>query len=145
MKAHAVLSEPPHLGFQIAPMVDVVFVIMLFFMVMAGAIKSEHLLSTTIPGGGAQPGGCPDETILLVADDGYVFLNEEEIGQPGDRSLHTLTARMSQLRRDNDDRGAILLVTLQTEEQARYQRIVDVMSALAKAKVTNVTFTVGSE
>jgi biopolymer transport protein ExbD len=25
-----------HLGFQIAPMIDVVFVIMLFFMVMAG-------------------------------------------------------------------------------------------------------------
>ena len=29
------------LGFQIAPMIDVVFVIMLFFMVMAGAVKVE--------------------------------------------------------------------------------------------------------
>jgi len=29
-------------GFQIAPMIDVVFVIMLFFMVMAGAVKVEH-------------------------------------------------------------------------------------------------------
>ena len=30
------------IGFQIAPMVDVVFVIMLFFMVMAGAVKVEN-------------------------------------------------------------------------------------------------------
>jgi len=30
-------DAPP--GFQIAPMIDVVFVIMLFFMVMAGAVK----------------------------------------------------------------------------------------------------------
>ena len=30
------------MGFQIAPMIDVVFVIMLFFMVMAGAVKVER-------------------------------------------------------------------------------------------------------
>ena len=32
----------PDVGFQIAPMIDVVFVIMLFFIVMAGAVKVEH-------------------------------------------------------------------------------------------------------
>ena len=41
-------SMPPQhegdVGFQIAPMIDVVFVIMLFFMVMAGAIKrARHI------------------------------------------------------------------------------------------------------
>ena len=35
---------------QIAPMIDVVFVIMLFFMVMAGAVKRENELNTTLPG-----------------------------------------------------------------------------------------------
>ena len=37
-------------GFQIAPMIDVVFVIMLFFMVMAGAVKIENELNTQLPG-----------------------------------------------------------------------------------------------
>ena len=37
-------------GFQIAPMIDVVFVIMLFFMVMAGAVKVENELNTQLPG-----------------------------------------------------------------------------------------------
>ena len=35
-----------HLGFQIAPMVDVVFVIMLFFMVLAGSVKVENSHNT---------------------------------------------------------------------------------------------------
>jgi biopolymer transport protein ExbD len=37
-------------GFQIAPMIDVVFVIMLFFMVMAGAVKIENELNSQLPG-----------------------------------------------------------------------------------------------
>ena len=43
-------TENINLGFQIAPMIDVVFVIMLFFMVMAGAVKVEHELKTALPG-----------------------------------------------------------------------------------------------
>ncbi|MBA3272733.1 MAG: biopolymer transporter ExbD, partial [Chthoniobacterales bacterium] len=39
-----------NLGFQIAPMIDVVFVIMLFFMVMAGSVKEEKELNTQLPG-----------------------------------------------------------------------------------------------
>ena len=43
-------TDNPNMGFQIAPMIDVVFVIMLFFMVMAGAVKVEHELKTALPG-----------------------------------------------------------------------------------------------
>ena len=48
-----------NLGFQIAPMIDVVFVIMLFFMVMAGAVKVERELNTKLPGhrGDQRPDG----------------------------------------------------------------------------------------
>ena len=43
-------SNDGNFGFQIAPMIDVVFVIMLFFMVMAGAVKVENELNTQLPG-----------------------------------------------------------------------------------------------
>ena len=39
-----------NLGFQIAPMIDVVFVILLFFMVMAGAVQVENAHNTKLPG-----------------------------------------------------------------------------------------------
>ena len=38
-----------------------------------------------------------------------------------------------------------MLVTLQTEEQAKYERVIDVLNALGKAQLSNVTFTVGNE
>ena len=42
-------------GFQIAPMVDVVFVLMLFFMASAGAQIKEKELAVALPGpSGAQ-------------------------------------------------------------------------------------------
>ncbi len=43
-------SSEVHLGFQIAPMVDVVFVIMLFFMVLAGSVQVENAHNTKLPG-----------------------------------------------------------------------------------------------
>ena len=38
-------------GFQIAPMLDVLFVLLLFFMMSAGAQKHETNLTTQLPGG----------------------------------------------------------------------------------------------
>jgi biopolymer transport protein ExbD len=36
-------------------------------------------------------------------------------------------------------------VTIQAEEQAKYERVIDVLNALARAQISNVTFTVGGE
>jgi len=40
----------PDVGFQIAPMIDVVFVILVFFMSLAAQIKIEQILQTKLPG-----------------------------------------------------------------------------------------------
>ena len=64
---------------------------------------------------------------------------------PTDKKLPTLTVTLANLKRDADSRGGKVLVTLQTEEQAKYERVIDVLNALAKARIENVTFTVGGE
>jgi biopolymer transport protein ExbD len=141
-------TENINLGFQIAPMIDVVFVIMLFFMVMAGAVKVEHELKSALPGSTPPEASKVvdlDEITITIAEDGTVTMNEEEFDSPKDKKLPRLTTDLDRLRRDADARGSKVIVTLQTEEQARYDRIIDVMNALAKAKISNVTFTVGSE
>ncbi len=147
-------SEPLAVGFQIAPMIDVVFVIMLFFMVMAGAVKVEMVLNTTLPGVSTTKADdvvLPDEIIVMISEDGVVTMNEEEFDSdlattnPNYKKLPSLLANLLRLKKDADDRGSKVLVTLQTEEQAKYERIIDVMNTLAKAQISNVTFTVGSE
>ena len=141
-------TEAINMGFQIAPMIDVVFVIMLFFMVMAGSVKVEHELKTSLPGvstNAAADADLPDEILINIDEDGAVMMNDEEFDTPKDKKLPSLTLALARLKQDADTRGSKVLVTLQTEEQAKYERIIDVMNALTLAKIKNVTFTVGSE
>ncbi|HSI63273.1 MAG TPA: biopolymer transporter ExbD [Candidatus Saccharimonadia bacterium] len=144
--------ESPNAGFQIAPMIDVVFVIMLFFMVMANSVKVEHELKTALPGIATTTNEemvLPDDITINIGEDDVVSMNEEafDVGLPPEQAkrLPGLTDSLTRLKKDADARGSKVLVTLVTEEQARYGRIIEVMNALYKAQISNVTFTVGSE
>lgn len=134
-----------HLGFQLAPMIDVVFVLMLFFMLMAGAVKMEREIRTAMPGSIIDDSFGSEELTIAITEDGTVTMNDEEFDSPTDKKLPRLTTDLSKLKKDSDLRGSKVLVTLQTETQVRYERIMDVLNALAKAKITNVTFTLGEE
>ncbi len=142
-------SDQVNMGFQIAPMIDVVFVIMLFFMVMAGAVKVERELKTQLPGIGTpalnNDDTPPDEIIVTVAESGVVTLNEEEFDSPENKTLPNFTGTLMKLKQEADSRNAKVMVTIQAEEQARYERVIDVLNAMAKARIGNVTFTVGGE
>ena len=148
-KHRQIETEASTIGFQIAPMIDVVFVIMLFFMVMAGAVKVERELKTQLPGiAPSTPTDeqvMPDEIIVGVEESGAVTLNEEELDKSDDKALPNFTSSLARLKQEADNRGAKVLVTIQAEEQAKYERVIDVLNSLAKAKVANVTFTVGSD
>ena len=131
-------------GFQIAPMIDVVFVIMLFFMVMAGAVKVEHELKTTLPGNAetAQETELPDEVTIGISESGEVTLNEDPLGAPQDRALEGLYTQMVQMRKAAEQAKTKMLITVQAEEAARYERVMNVLDVLARAEITNVTFAV---
>ncbi len=53
-------------GLQIAPMLDILFVLLLFFMVAAGSIKHETSIATQLPGG--QPGKSVQVQISIDSD-----------------------------------------------------------------------------
>lgn len=148
-KHREIHSDQVNMGFQIAPMIDVVFVIMLFFMVMAGAVKVERELKTQLPGLGTpalnDDSVPPDEIMVTVEETGVVTLNEEEFDSPTDKILPNFTNTLMRLKQEADHRNAKVMVTIQAEEQARYERVIDVLNSMAKAKIANVTFTVGGE
>ena len=130
-------------------MIDVVFVIMLFFMVMAGAVKVERELKTSLPGLAPanldKPQEMPDEIVVSVEETGVVTLNEEEFDTPENKELPNFTDTLKLLKQEADNRGAKVIVTIEAEEQAKYDRVIDVLNSMAKAKISNVTFTVGSD
>ncbi len=143
------LPPPPseNVGFQIAPMIDVVFVIMLFFMVMAGEVKVEKELNSQLPGSAETSGSTDfvDEQIITISDTGEVSLNDEPMGEPADKNLQALKGTLLRLKQNADAAKTPAIVTIISDEQAKYSRTVDVLDALAVAKIESVSFTVSEE
>ena len=135
------------LGFQIAPMIDVVFVIMLFFMVMAGSVKVEKELNSQLPGKAETSGATEfvDEQVITISEEGEVSLNDEPLGPPGDRTMERLRDTLGRLKQASDQAKSPTLVTVVSEANARYSRTIDVLDALSVSGITNVTFTVNDE
>lgn len=135
------------MGFQIAPMVDVVFVIMLFFMVMAGAVKVENELSTKLPGSAESSSATEfnDETIISISDEGEVSLNDEPLDSVQSAELPQLRATLMRIKQNADNAKQPAIVTIVSDAHAKYSRTIDVLNALAFAKITNVTFNVNEE
>lgn len=136
-----------NLGFQIAPMIDVVFVIMLFFMVMAGAVKVEKELNQKLPGTveTSKSVEFTDEILINISENGEVLLNEEPMDPVGQRQMKRLTASLMRLKQAGDSAKTPVLVTIISEPDAKYSRVVDTLDALALAEITNVTFTLNAE
>ncbi len=136
-----------NVGFQIAPMIDVVFVIMLFFMVMAGAVKVERELNTRLPGSAETSGPTDfvDEIVITISEAGEVSLNDEPMDTPASREMPQLRGTLMRLKQASDSAKSPTLVTVVSEPEARYSRTVDVLDALAIAQIENVTFTVTEE
>jgi biopolymer transport protein ExbD len=140
-------SSEGNVGFQIAPMIDVVFVIMLFFMVMAGAVKVENELNTQLPGTAQTAGSTDfvDEQIITISDTGEVSLNDEPFDSAQSKELPQLKGTLLRLKQNADAAKTPAIVTIISDEQSKYSRTIDVLDALAVAKIDNVTFTVSGE
>ncbi len=139
-------SAEVNLGFQIAPMIDVVFVILLFFIVQASDIQVETAHVTKLPGKRLtdKPIDTPDEISVRIEDDGQVYLNDDLLDTPEAKDLPELASSLDQLRESSDASKAQVLVTIYANEFARYERVVDVLDALSRARISNVSFQAGS-
>ena len=135
-----------NLGFQIAPMIDVVFVILLFFIVQASDIQVENAHVTKLPGTveSTTETVLPDEIAVRVEDDGQVYLNDDPLDGPEVKNLPEFAGSLNSLREASDASKSKVLVTIYANELARYERVIDVLDALSRAKITDVTFQAGS-
>jgi biopolymer transport protein ExbD len=136
-----------NVGFQIAPMIDVVFVIMLFFMLMAGSVKVEKELNTKLPGVAitSAPTDFVDEQIIGISPQGDITLNDEPFDSVSSTDLPQLKGTLMRLKQAGDAAKSPVLITIVSDPQAKYRRTVNVLDALAVAGIGNVTFTVSEE
>src|SRR5215204_1935559 len=134
-------------GFQIAPMIDVVFVIMLFFMVMAGAVKVEKELNCTLPGtvDTAREAAFVEEQVIQVTTNGEVLFNEEPVAKSDDRTLQSLRAMLMRVKANCDAAKTPCQVTIASEARSKHGRTMEVADACAEAGITSLSFNVTEE
>ena len=127
---------------QMGPMIDMVFLLLVFFMVTARPVQQESDIMLGLPGAVAQAESVdiPDEQRILIQADGQVVMNEMEFDAANDRELPQLVATLTRFKEAADNARSEALVTLAPDDDSRHQRIVDVLNACARAGITGVTF-----
>ena len=136
--AGSIGSEDGDIGFQIAPMVDVVFVLMLFFMASAGMQVAEKELSINLPSGVSSKTSDtpPTPIIVTIAADGTVEINGESFDPITSADLGGTRDKFKELM----SFGTKDPVIIQPAPEARQEQIVKVLNAAAAAGVQNLSF-----
>ena len=123
-------------GLQIAPMLDVMFVLLMFFMVMAGQQVKEAELGVSVPGSGQPSTTAKTPVTIRVAPDGVVTFNDTPVDSREDREMPRLRARLQALVEAFSEQS----VLIRPNDRAPYQRVVDVLNACGAERVKNLTF-----
>lgn len=132
---------------QMTPMIDCVFLLLIFFMVSTTFYRQEADISFALPGVAEQSEAVeiPDEQIIEIASDGRVFLNDLQYDDPRDPGLPELLKTLIRFKQSADANKVPAMITIAPAGEVKHQRVVDVLNACAVAKIQNVTFAVEEE
>jgi biopolymer transport protein ExbD len=130
---------------NLAPMVDVVMVILIFFMLGAGFAIPEGVLPTQLPtqigpGGGAHVAIVP--VVRIELHDSPKGLQIHVMGRPFPENSFDALAQFLIQRRDAgaDPAGRILL---SADASIRYEHVISAMDACTRAGFPNVELVIG--
>ncbi|MDF7826021.1 biopolymer transporter ExbD [Pontiellaceae bacterium B12227] len=126
---------------EIAPLIDVVFLLLIYFMVTASLIKKEADLSFMLPAKVDVPESLdlPIEVLIEVSELGDIIINGMIFGSE-EANLDDLIGQLLSLKEAADSSGSELIVNIMPADKAVHGRIIRVMDACAAANVKNMSF-----
>lgn len=124
-------------GFQIAPMVDVVFVLLIFFMACAGF--REKMLTVPVPARD-ESGGGPISIFVDIDSAGSVMVNGTVFAVGNDREVAPLREFLGRTMRTSPEDS----VVIRPSGEARHERVVAVVDACRSAQVRKLVFGSGA-
>ena len=125
-------AMPQHPGIQLAPLVDVLLLLLIFFLMTWNAARNENELDVKVPkASAAKEKMAPiGDVIVNVKADGNVVVNRRSLG------ASELTELLKSLVQLNSDQA----VVIRGDEAGAYKNIVNVLNICSEAGVTNVAF-----
>lgn len=134
-------TEDAKLDLQISPLIDVVFLLLIYFLVTAALIKKEGDVNFMLPAR-AEPQvmiTLPVEVVILIAEDGTVEVDGVRYSA-NDKALPDLAKQMKRLRVMADSQQSTFFVNLLPDKETLHSRVIDVMDVCTEAGVKNLSF-----
>jgi biopolymer transport protein ExbD len=131
----------------IAPMIDIVFLLLMYYLVTSTLDKQEADISFQLPGVVEQnePIDMPDEQIIEIDDSGQVIVNEYAYDSPQSSRFLELTGMLTRFKESSDANKVEAIVTIAPSDGTTHQMIIKVMDACSIAGIKGVNFSVGEE
>ena len=128
-------AEPRIFGFLIAPMVDILLVVLVFFIVTWNFVLSENELDVRVPSAAKANETQPyvGQVVINIKADGTIIVNRQPKTLP---ELLQLLKKLSQLY---PDQAAIV----RGDQGVEYKHIVEVLDICRQADIWNVAFATG--
>ena len=136
---------------DLTPMIDVTFLLLIYFMVTTMLKQPEAELSIQLPGKPQSSDVTPMDMLKVrVGDEGEVYLNGSEIEDGLDFSMPDLVANLKNQKGMRDQlissgaktkAEAELKVEIESSGIAEHQAAISVLNACSEAGVNKVTFT----
>lgn len=119
-------------GFQIAPMVDIVFLLLIFFLVTWNFSRNETELDVKVPKAreGKETRRAVGEVIINVKNNGTVVMNRRQMNA---KELQETLQKIASLYPDQ-------AVILRGDESTDYRHVVEVLDTCRRANIWNVAF-----
>ncbi|MEM6884105.1 MAG: biopolymer transporter ExbD [Verrucomicrobiota bacterium] len=132
-------DEEQDVGLQMAPMINVMLVLLAAFVATAGVVQKEFELGVKVPGQSERPpmSGTPDTPINIEIDpDGTVYFNRKSIDSATDKDMPTLKTRLKRATELFGDQPVIIRPHADTP----HERVIDVLNACSASGVKNLSF-----
>jgi biopolymer transport protein ExbD len=133
--------EESPLKLDVASLIDVVFLLLIYFIMTASLIKKEADIGFMLPANVAVEDmqEIPVEVLIEITDDGTVMVEGMRFSYD-DRSLDDLVIQVAGLKEIAASQKSPFFVNVLPHADALHRRIIDVMDACAAAGVNSLTF-----
>ncbi|MFT4175903.1 MAG: biopolymer transporter ExbD [Luteolibacter sp.] len=141
MAFHLRRREDQPVELQIAPMADIGFLLLCFFIVSAKPPRPEADLGMTLPGSVSDQVSVeiPEEIRIAIRSDGSVEVNEMTVAAGEEREMPELASLLKKFKTAADLNHSKALVTVDAAGAASHQRIVDVLNCCGQAGISGVS------
>lgn len=123
-------------GFQMAPMIDVIFLLLCFFIASQIFSQWETEIDVKLPTAktGDIPKRLPGEIIVNILESGEIVVNRQTLGDTG---LRSLLGRIVELFPGQP-------VLIRADRKTAYEHIIKVLDVCRQSDVWNISFATGS-